>query len=801
MPLRTVVRAWVVILSFPFFAKSQSNAHFFKVEFRNSSDSSLLSTVEVKSLSLSGDTISIGFSNKAGVFVSPYSDNVQSLIAISFGFFPLDVQIQKGVVGDTVDLGVYYLQRDIKQLEGVTVSGKKQPIKLTLEGFNYEVSADPDVQTKSVSEALAKAPLITVSASGDILMKGSRDFKFFLNGQPSASLGRNAKDILKSLPANSIERIEIISRPSSRYDAEGINGVINIITKRKGDNGIRGSAKIGYTFPYGYSSNLNLNGRINKLGLSLNAGRSQEKKPNLQRSSIRTSIPPGLDTTIETGKSKADGYVGYVIAELSFAIDSVNLLTSSFEYSRITTRREDELNNNRSLHFPEKVEAYVRSENSTIKFQSKDFNVNYQRLFKRIKNATLTSSYKYSLFDNEENKRVYITNKVNYFLPSYQLQNLEKTREQTGQIDLVYPFKSWTLETGVKGIFRNNESEFVSNSLTSDPLPDPQADDHFKYYQNVASFYNSFQFNLSKFRLKLGTRFENTFVGADFVGQGDKFHKTYSNLLPSVIINRPLSQKQSLSFSFNQRIQRPSIYQLNPFIDRSNPRFQFTGNPDLRPAVANNLELGFNRFAKGSFVSSFFYNWSGSTVQSVTRLIDSFSITRPENIGDQQKIGVDLYYGGAIGKLDFSLSGQLMHVYFAGNIDAVSWENRGWQGNVNSYAGYQLHKNTRVSLNMGYTSRALSLQGYFGGYFMMGISASQTILKQRGKIAVVFNNPFQRYLTFKTYIEGADFRQFYRNDSYHRTGEITFNFSFGKVKRGLDRSNKTIRNDDVRNKK
>lgn len=217
--------------------------------------------------------------------------------------------------------------------------------------------------------------------------------------------------------------------------------------------------------------------------------------------------------------------------------------------------------------------------------------------------------------------------------------------------------------------------------------------------------------------------------------------------------------------------------------------------------VGNNIELSLNRFAKGNLVASVFYNWSHGTVQSVTRLVDSFSLTRPENIGDQQKIGVDLYYGGALGKLEYSLSGQLTYVDFSGIIDAVQWKNHGWQGNVNSYLGYQLQKNTRVSLNLGYTSRALSLQGYFGGYFMMGISASQTILKQKGKIAFVLSNPFQQYLTFKTYIEGPNFRQFYLNDSYNRTAELTFNYSFGKVKRGLDRSRKTIRNDDVRNKK
>ncbi|WP_367913244.1 outer membrane beta-barrel protein [Leadbetterella sp. DM7] len=699
-----------------------------------------------------------------------------------------------------LNLGHIYLVKDSKILNEVVIKGSRPLIKPTIEGLEYNVSDDPENTTKNLLDILKKVPLLSVNSNEKVLMKGSTDFKFYINGRPAQSLQGNPESVLKSMPASSIKKVEIISHPSSRYDAEGVNGIVNIITKKNLNNGYNGTIGASYDYPIGPGLNGALSIRHGKIAISESVGYNRQHQPDLRQGTIQDNAQ-GFEVINQEGTKKSRGYFVFSTTEISFDIDTLNLLTASLTYYNFPDRTNSVFNN--TLATPGNLQQFYNELiDRTLKLGNKNISLNYQNRFKKNKDATLTTSYNYLRLDNYQSNVATYGGEQNTTQQNYSQENIFGMNEHTGQIDLIYPFKKWSVEGGTKGVFRSNFSESNQNGLTNSTTT-PVNTNSYIHDQNILSIYNSYSFKLFSLDWKAGGRLEKTNENAIFKSGDNNLDFDYTNFLPSFILQKNYNKLGTFNLSYNQRIQRPGIFQLNPYVDNSNSLFVSTGNVNLKPAKYHNVDFTYSKYGKSSsFSSSLFFNFTNYSIQYVTYTHqDTITITQPTNSGKVRRIGDNFNYNFSKGRTNFNLNAHISYLYFSGEQLGEDISNNGFTGNIYVYIGYRLNKGYRLSLNLGYSTRDLFLQGYNNERYTTSAAISKSLFDKKAKISLTVNNPWTYYYRNRTVINRGDFTQTNFSDSFNRTFSVNFYYNFGRLQNGVKQNDRTIINDDLKNKK
>jgi ferric enterobactin receptor len=516
------------------------------------------------------------------------------IVVIYVGYQTKTIPVMLGATSKTFDQ--ISLVPSPTQLKQVAITADRPLIRQEIDRISYDVKADPESKVNNVLEMMRKVPLLSVDGDDNIQLQGNSNYKILINGRPSGMMERNPKDILKSMPSSSIERIEVITTPPAKYDGEGLAGIINIITFKKADNGTNGTINVSERFPVGGPGiGGSFTAKAGKFGIATNAGGNLNSSPQLNNSILRTT-QDNPTRLLQTGTRDFSGKSGYAGAELSYEIDSLNLISGQLNYNananESLSMQNSVLNSSSAL-----LQSYELRNNLEGSGDGIDAAINYQLGFKKDKNRLLTFSYRYYQFSNNQFNNVDVFNPVSYSLPNYRQDNTGGSTEQTVQVDFVYPFKKVVMEAGIKAIFRDNSSDFQYLSLTSSGsyVLDPSRTNIFNNQQDVYGVYNTYQFNINKWGVKAGVRAEQTEIDADF--SGTMLNKSSLNLIPSISVNRKFKES-SINFGFTSRIQRPGINQLNPFVDRSNPNFESSGNPDLKPMKGHSIEVSYSRFKK-----------------------------------------------------------------------------------------------------------------------------------------------------------------------------------------------------------
>lgn len=703
---------------------------------------------------------------------------------------------------EEVNVGSVMLSPAKNQLKEVSVTALRPVVKQEVDRLTYDVQADPETKTQNVLDMLRKVPLLTVDASDNIQLKGESNYKILINGKPSSLVARNPSDVFKSMPASSIQKIEVITTPPAKYDAEGLAGIINIITNKKIDQGYNGSVNLRYNTLYGPGGGINLNIKQGKLGITNYTGFGYQKKRYSSSTSDLTSYKPDTTLLRQNSSNINSGRSIYTSTEISYEIDTLNLITGSIDFNNW---HSNGLNNQFSNEFDDLgtlIQSYRINNSSQNKNTGVDFGVNYQLGFKSSKQRLLTFSYKYSNSpaDNTTNNNIF--DRFNYGQPSYMQVNNSGAREQDIQADYVHPLKNLTIEGGLKAILRHNTSDFENsyfNDTTQTYTADPKSANNFIYNQNVYGFYNTYQYNKDNWGIKAGLRIEGTHLDANFISQGSYLDRNYYNFIPSVSVQRKLKNNASLNFGFTNRIQRPDIYTLNPFVDRTNPKFVSTGNPNLVPALNHSLEFNYSKFSKGGFNIGMSYFFSNNTVQRVTRLIDTISYSTYQNLGTNKNLGINGSFNYPITKkINFNLNGRVSNVWIKGYFNNQLYSNKGITGNVFSYMGYKITDTWRAGINAGYSSPYVSLQGKSSSNVFTGVSSSKDILNKKGSIFFNVNNPQSKNRTYSSYTRDPAFYQSSTSEYPLRSFNFGFNYRFGKLKAEIKKNQRGIDNDDTK---
>jgi len=680
-------------------------------------------------------------------------------------------------------------------------------MKQEVDRINYDVQADPESKAVTALDMMRKVPLLSVDADDNVKLKGSGNYKILINGKESALMAKSPSDVLRAMPATNIEKIEVITTPPAKYDAEGLSGIINIITKKNADQGYNANINGRYNSIWGPGININASAKQGKLGATLFFG-FNERNTNTSTAGNTQLFTNGA--SIHQGSvNSRDGNNRYGNLELSYEIDTLNLLTGSLEFFRGH-------NTQNGTGFSSNFDAagsvsqqYNQISSDINNWQGMDAAINYQLGFKQKKERLLTLSYKYGYSPNSQANNSIFSGRVGINqsqLPDFNQYNKDGERSHTIQIDYAEPFKIVTLEVGGKAILRNNFSDFSRDdrdSVTNLYQPNPLYTDNFNYHQNVYSLYNSYMIKMEKYTAKVGLRIEHTNINADFTSANEKVNQDYNNLIPSISIQRAF-KGSSINFGFTQRIQRPGIFQLNPFVDNSNPQFINTGNPNLRPELNNTFEFTYSNFGKNSFNTGLSYAFSNNSIQNVTNLStnsagDPVTTTTYQNLGSNRTLGLNVNTNMAItARLSLNANIEIAHIWLKGTYGGQLYENSGFTGEAFGSLGYKFDGGYRLGFDAGFFSSRVALQGKSTAFIFNSYVLTKEFLNKKASISLVTNNPYSKYRTFTSTTVTPEFSQssFFQNP--YRNYAVRFSYRFGKLNSEIKKNRHGINNDDTK---
>lgn len=732
----------------------------------------------------------------------PYGKHNISVLNVGYKKFSKEIEITND--NATYSLGNIFLSSQDKILQEVQVTTDKPLVKQEVDRISYDVQSDPESKFQNALDMLRKVPLISVDADDNIQVKGSGNFKVLINGRASSLVARSPKDVFKAMPASSIVKIEVITNPPAKYDAEGLAGIINIITTQKLESGYNGTIGTRYNFPWGPGMNASLTLKKNKFALSSYYGFGYQDIPSTGFNSSRIGL---LQETklIQNGSSKNLWAWQYLESEMSYEFDTLNLLTA-------TIGTNPGFGNQNSSQYSSLYNAsgsldqyYILTNEGKNDWNGTDIGLNFQHGFKKNKDQLLTLSYKYSPSSNSNENKVASRDNFNYTFNPYEQKNSSGTKEQTYQVDYVHPVKKVDIEGGFKIITRNNYSDYTQHNFdpnTNVFVYDSSRSNNFNYQQNVMSIYNSYNIKFENWGVRIGARLEKTNVDADFKTTATTVKQDYINIIPSVSIQRKFKNMNSLNLGYTQRIERPSIWELNPFVNQSNPRFISYGNPNLNAVLTNNFELGFSTFKKGSINVGANYSFANNTIQNVTRLdADTISRDTYENIGKDKRVGFNANISYPITKkLNVNLNAMISYIWIEGTLNSQLYKNSGVQGNAYAFASYTLPKDYRLRLNAGYSSPWIQLQGQSNNYIYTSFSISKDFFDKKLTINANLTNPWKKYRDWEQNFSSPQFIQTSNYQNFYRSYGINISYRFGKLDGGVKKNQRGISNDDVKGK-
>jgi ferric enterobactin receptor len=705
--------------------------------------------------------------------------------------------------GKLLDLGDVVISASSTQIKAVAIRASRPVIKQEADRITYDIQADATSKFNNVLEMMRKVPLLTVDAEDNIQVSGSPAYRIFINGKPSSLLERNAKDVLKSMPASSIQKIEVITTPSSKYDAEGLAGIINIITNKTIDDGYNANLNVSERFPTGGPTiGGSFTTKSGKFGLSAFGGAGLSNNPGTTNDVLRTSKSTPVSTLFQSGDRESDNKNAYLGMELSYEIDSLNLISGQFNVngSNGTGRASQNsvLRDNTTI-----TQGYQLLTDNDNNGKGADLAVNYQKGYRRNKNQLTTFSYRYYGFSNHQNADQLFNNRINYTLPDFRQANKSVMSEHTVQLDHVHPIKKLNIEAGVKAIVRYNESDFqyLAEDASGNYLPDPSKTNTFNNRQTILAAYNAYQYSIKTWSLKAGIRAEHTDISADFMSTASQVSQKYFSVVPSVAISKRF-KTTGLSFGWNQRIQRPGINQLNPFVDRSNPTFETSGNPDLRPTKGNQVRLGFDWTGKGNLFVNLQYNWIQGLIFPVSSYDEVTNITRTrfENTGTAKALGTNINFNYPLTQIwNLSINGGLMHGWATGVSNGKPIKNQGFMFNANIASGLKLNNGWRTGINIYVNGGQLTVQQQSNAYISTAFNVSKDIIKDKLTFSAFTNNPYKRYRLNTTNSFGPNFDQVSHDQQNFSSFGASLSYKFGKLKESIKKNKRGISNDDVSN--
>lgn len=690
------------------------------------------------------------------------------------------------------------LQSKSENLDEVSIIEEKSEMSLRIDKRVFNVGADLSNTGSSASDILANIPSVTLDVDGNVSLRGSENVRILVNGKPSGLTGISGSDALRLIPAHLIERVEIITNPGARYDAEGEVGIINIILKKEEEKGLNGSFEARGGVPTNYGLSANLNYRKKKINYFGSAAFGYSKRPGMGSSS-QTFFESDSLLSYDRERRHVRGGASYT---LRGGFDWMPNTTNTFSFNTLLkyadgrntsllTYRDYDLNDNL-------IGEVVRDQFELEPENNLEFGFSHLKTFKR-KGREWATDFKYMLNDETELADIHEYSTTG----SYELyQNTSNTEDELNwffQSDYIHPFgHKAQFEAGVKSSHRiiNNEYSVEQRADSSEDWRIlPAFDNHFLYTERIHAAYALVSNEVGSWSYQLGLRGEYSDIKTELVDEDQINRRTYANLFPSAFLNYKLNKSQTFQLSYSRRLSRPRFRHLLPFYGFSDNRNLRTGNPNLNPEFTHSFELGQVRYwKKASFLSSAYYRYRTGVIQRVSQADESGIIYRlPVNLSTENAIGLELSGNYEFGKA-LTLNGNV-NAYWSlteGSFGEEYLEAETYALNGRLNLNYRKGKRFRAQTSFSYRAPRVTTQGRSLSVWHVDMGASYTVLNQRGTFSLsardLFNTRKWRWIT--------ETEAFYSEDVFQwRSRQVALSFTYrlrnedrskGSKRRGFD---------------
>ena len=701
------------------------------------------------------------------------------------------------------NLGTLKMNSDLQALDAVDIIAEKTTVEIKLDKKIYNVGRDLTVRGGSVSDVLDNVPSVSVDIEGNVALRGNGNVRILINGKPSGLVGLNSTDALRQLPADAIEKVEIITSPSARYDAEGTAGILNIILRRSKILGLNGAIIINSGYPNQLGASGNINYRTGDINVFNNSGYSYRKSPG--SSGVETEFfnteydedgiliqdsPNTFRNEYRTFERIRKGFNSNTGVE--WYITPTTSLTTAFLASKSNNSNES-FNRAETLDLTGAViSESVRYDPETETDQTTQFSVNFDKQFHGNSEHRLTFDFQLENSSEDEGSIIY-----NEGIAAERVRTIEDQKRVLIQSDFTLPINDKTrFEGGYNGRFSTNNTAYSLEFAEDDSfILDANISNVLVYKENVNAVYTQYGSKLKdKFSFLLGLRMEATNITISQLSSNEYTNSNYIGLFPTVNLGYEFSENQNLTIGYNRRISRPRSRFLNPFPSRSSATNLFQGNPNISPSYSNGVDIGYlNTLEKITLNTSLYYNHatdvftyiSEDTGDEVVINGESVPVIRrgPINLAEDDRLGFEftLTYRPSK-KWNMNANFNLYHSAIKGNYKGLSYdsENLGWFVRLNNK--YTLPGNIEWQTRLSYSGPTVDAINRREGIFSSNMAFSKDLFKEKASITLNINDLFN---TQRRNLESTT-PTFYSDGYYRwrvRSYSLSFTYRFNQAKK------------------
>lgn len=722
---------------------------------------------------------------------------------ISFKSFTIK---QKEITEKTV-LNTISLEDDATQLDEVLIRAEKTTVEIKLDKKVYSVGKDLLVKGGTVSDVLDNIPSVSVSTDGVISLRGNENIRFLVDGRPSNAI--NITEALRQIPADAIDKVEVITNPSARYDAEGGAGILNIVLKKGKTKGFNGSfiANLGHPETYGGSANINY--KAEKVNIFTTTGYNYRNNPGYNLTETEYLNADGSTKSYVSDNRESERTGEGINSNIGL---EWNITPSTYWTNTVNFRNnKGESVDNVLYKYYDANQAYINSSNRDNEETNDSKNFEYTTNF--TKNFTndghkLTFDGSYSKNDDNANS-VIIDNNIQK--PGTDKTETAQIQDKTQiQTDYVLPFgKGSQFEAGYKGEFTNLTNDYVVANLDSNGnlIPDPRLSNTLEYKEYVNALYTQYGFKKNKFSYLFGLRWEDSNIEVNQLVTSEFNTKKYNNFFPSAFLTYDLSEETSFTLSYSKRISRPRGRFMNPFVNYASNINIFRGNPDLDPSLTDKFDFGYlKRWNKLTFSTSVYYENTTDTFTFVRLETGDFVngvpviLSTPINLAQEQRLGFEMTLNyspfkwwklnGSFNLYDVKTTGDYVYTNYLGNEVVQNFDNEAFSSMSRINSRITLPYKIEWQANATYSGPQKTAQGEFLGIFAANTAFSKDILKDKATLALNVNDIFNsRKRKMETHIEGV-INSYGEMQMRPRQIMFSFTYRFNKSKNEKERPKK-----------
>ena len=693
----------------------------------------------------------------------------------------------------THDLGIIKMSLSANTLKEVVVQAEKSSMQLSLDKKIFNVGKDLANAGGSASDILTNIPSVSVDPEGNVKLRGSDNVRILVDGKPSGLVSFKGGSGLQQMQASMIDRVEIITNPSARYEAEGMAGIINIVLKKDKRQGFNGSFELTTGYPTNFGAAANLNYRHKKINFFINYGLAYRKQPGI--GSLYQEVY-GKDTTFilkQNNKGEITGFNNNIRGGLDYFFNENSILTASYLFRRSDVNRITDIRYEDYLFSTSNLKSIsTRRQNEDEVEPNSEYSLIYKKSFEQ-KGHELSAEVKF--LDNWESSQQLFTQ--HYFLPNgsedvtkaiiQKSPNDESEKQLLFQVDYIKPIgKEGKYELGLRSSFRNMINDYLvtERNAAGNDIPLPGLDNVFLYDENINAAYGIIVNKTKKISYQAGLRAEWTDVKTTLQETHQVNPRKYMNFFPSVHFTVDMPNENAVQLSYSRRVRRPVYNDLSPFMTFSDSRNFSSGNPDLNPEFSNVYEVGHIKyFDKGSFTSSIYYRSTNGKIDRIRTVnAQGNSINRPENLLSEKAFGTEFTSGYSPfkwWKLDFNFN--LFHADIDGSNILKSYKTSTNSWFVRQTSRFMFPKNFDVQLRGNYEAPQKTAQGKRKSLYYVDFSMSKDVLKGNGTLNLnvldVFNTRIMRSIT-----TGPNFYTEGEFQARRRQVNLTFNYRIKQAK-------------------